>query len=225
MTTPTTNYGWLKPNPTEPADIRVINTLLDAMDTSIKSVENTLQSNIYKAAQYRVKRKFTYSDDGFTAYPVSAPDTQDLWEEFWVTDKYNAGEWTFPASGLLRFTAAGIYKITFNYTIPTYGSTTTSGTVSIGLHNTGTTNQVRRTKTYIRSNTCDNVTNFQRTTCQGAFYVWAGAGSDQCALNTDYDFRVQTMSSAGAVNMIVSVTDLLPFRPQLTIECVRKLAS
>lgn len=220
MTTPTTNYGWLKPNPTEPADIRVINTLLDDMDTDIKAVETALGSNIYTMAQYRIKRQFTY--DGASSGGAVTSSLDDLWEEEWRVDG-NTGNWVFPGSGKLQFTEAGIYRLSYQWTIPTLAQAVTSGTVSVGLKVLSSGDQVPRTKSYIRSNTTDNVTQFPRTTVQGNFYVWAGPGSDQCLLNTEYYFVVQTISTAGDVDMIISPNDLLPFRSQFTIECVRPL--
>lgn len=222
MTTPTTNFGWLKPNPTEPADIRVINTLLDAMDADIKAVENSLTSKIYRLGQYRLKRKISMGGSG-TAFNLTS-SLNDLWEEEWLSAG-NTGNWTFPGSGKLQFTAPGIYKINYLFTVATYQSSTTSGTVSIGLYTTSGGAQVRRAKTYHRSNTCDNVNNFPRTTCQGSVYVWAGSGSDQCLLNTEYNFAVQHTTTAGSINMLFTPSDLVPFKSMLSIECVRKLTS
>lgn len=220
MTTPTTNYGWLKPDPTEPANITVIDTLLDDMDADIKAVETALGSKIYTMAQYRIKRKFTY--DGAAAGAGVTSSLNDLWEEEWRVDG-NTGNWVFPGSGKLQFTEAGIYKFGYQWTIPTLSQSVTSGTVSVGLHVVSSSNIVPRTKTYIRSNTTTNVTEFPRTTCQGNYYIWAGPGSDQCLLNTEYYFSVQTTSTSGDVDMIITPNDLLPFRSQLTIECVRPL--
>ena len=218
MTTPTTNYGWLKPDADEAADINVLNTLFDAMDTDIKAVRDSLDSRIYSLGQYSVKRTFTYG--GGTSPNTLVSSVADLWQEDWFSTG-NVGAWSFAGTGLLQFTEAGIYKVCYQFTLPSYGSGTTNGTVSLGMHDYGSGDLLPRTKTYHRSNTCDNVTNFQRTTCQGAFYVWAGLGSDQCQLDTEYNFSFQNYSTAGVINMISSPTDLLPFRPQLTIECVR----
>lgn len=218
MTTLSANFNWVKPDPTEPADIRVINTLLDDMDTDIELIQNNLTSKIYKAAAYRIKRKWTYIGDGVSW----ALNEADLWEELWATEKYNAGEWTFSDAGILIFTSPGIYKITYQYTLPTYALTTTSGTVSIGLNDVTLGDQVARTKTYVKSVTSDG---FGRTTMQAACYVWAGTGTDQCTVGTDYYFTVQNTSTAGAVNMIATPNDLLPWRSMFTLECVRKLAA
>jgi hypothetical protein len=222
MTTPTTNYGWLKPNPTEPADIRVINTLMDDMDADIKAVSDTLTSKTYRMAQYRIKRKVTMTGDGTVWMATSS--LNDLWEEEWVSAG-NTGSWDMQGTGKLSFSSPGIYKICYLFTASTYVSSTTSGTLSIGLYKSSDSSQVRRAKVYHRSNTCDNVNIFPRTTMHGAVYIWAGAGSDQCALSTDYQFGLQNRTTAGSIAMLFTPNDLLPFRSQLTIECVRKLAS
>lgn len=222
MTTPTTNYGWLKPNPTEPADIRVINTLLDDMDADIKAVENSLTSKIYRLGQYRIKRKISMTGDG-SVYMLTS-SLNDLWEEEWVSAG-NTGSWDMQGTGKLSFSSPGIYRINYAFTASTYGTSTSSGTLSIGLYKSSDASLVRRAKVYHRSNTCDNVTNFFRTTAIGSVYVWAGSGSDQCALSTDYQFGVQHTTTAGSVNMEFTPNDLVPFRSQLTIECVRKLTS
>lgn len=222
MTTPTTNYGWLKPNPTEPADIRVINTLLDDMDADIKAVENSLTSKIYRLGQYRLKRKINMGGSGSVSMVTSS--LNDLWEEEWLSAG-NTGSWDMQGTGKLSFSSPGIYKINYAFTASTYQLSTTSGTFSIGLYKSSDSSQVRRAKIYHRSNTCDNVTNFPRTTATGSVYVWAGSGSDQCALSTDYQFGVQHTTTAGSINMLFTPNDLVPFRSQLTIECVRKLTS
>ena len=83
MTTPTTNYGWLKPTATEFADIRVVNTLLDDMDADMKTVETALNSKIYRLGQYRIKRKITMNGSG-SVYMLTS-SLNDLWEEEWLS--------------------------------------------------------------------------------------------------------------------------------------------
>jgi hypothetical protein len=222
MTTPTTNYGWLKPQATEKANITVVNTMMDDVDADMKSVETTNSTKIYPMGQYRIKRKTTLNGDGNVDLLTST--LPDLWEEEWFAEG-NAGAWTFEETGNLRFTSAGIYRITYNATFSTYHSGTTSGTLSLGLYTNPAGAHVVRTKTYFRSNTTDNVTIFPRTTATGSFYIWAGSGSDQCALNTDYALGAQHTTTAGVVNMIFSPNDLGVFRTQFTLECVRKLTS
>lgn len=224
MTTPTTNYGWLKPTASEKANISVINTLMDDMDADIKSVSDTLQSKIYKMAQYRLKRTITLIGGGTVTY-IRHTDVP-YWETEWDSGG-NTGGWVFGAEGdgLLKFTSPGVYRINYQFTILSYQASTSSGYCSIGLYDDATTNQVTRAKTYVRMNTCDNVNNFQRSTLQASVYIWAGSGTDQCALNTYYKFGVQQHTTAGTIQLIFDPADLDPFRSQLTIECVRKLAS
>lgn len=222
MTTPTTNYGWLKPQATEKANISVINTMMDDIDADMKTVETTNSTKIYPMGQYRIKRKITLT--GAADVNLLTSTLPDLWEEEWFAEG-NAGGWTFEETGNLRFTAAGIYRFVYLFTIPTDTSSTTSGTVSLGLYTNPAVGYVNRSKTYIRANTTDNVTIFPRTTLSGTFYIWAGSGSDQCALNTDYAFGAQQATTVGTVNHIFSPNDLGVFRSQLTIECVRTLVS
>lgn len=217
MTTPTTNYGWLKPDPAEAADIRVINTLLDDMDADIKAVQDALQSKIYTIGQYRIKRKISVTGSGALYYLNSL--TPDLWEEEWLATG-NTGSWTFPETGVLTFTSAGIYKINYSFTSATFQSSTTSGYLSMGLYlNTGGS-LVARTEVFIASNTCDNVTIFPRTTVVGSVYV---STSSNISVGTEYKFGLKHTTSSGSINMLFNPIDIDPFRSQVTIECVRPL--
>lgn len=219
MTTPTTNYGWIKPDPTEPADIRVINTLMDAMDTSIKSVRDTLGSKVYRTAQYRIIRKITISGGAVVSKLTSTVTTNALWEREWY-DAGNIGGWDFQPWGDLSFSSYGIYKISYQLSITGYTSGTTSGTVSVGLYKKSDDSLARRTKTYHRMNTMDG---FARNTIQGSFYLDVSPTTDQVLVSTDYYIGVQQHTTAGTINIIFNPTDLEPFRSQFTLECVRDL--
>lgn len=219
MTTPTTNYGWLKPDPSEAADIRVINTLLDDMDADIKAVQDSLSSNIYPLGQYRLMKKEGLAGGGTVSLITSTEP--DLWSEDWYVPG-NTGAWTFPSTGKFQFTAAGIYRVHYSFTIPTITQAVTSGYSSIGIYDLSS-NQVKRAKVYTRSNTTDNVTNFTRTTLLGSVYVWAASGSDQCLLNTEYAIGIQQHTTSGTIQMNFTPNDILPFTAQVTLECVRGL--
>lgn len=222
MTTPTTNFGWLKPTAVEKANITVVNTLMDDADTDMKTVETTNATKIYPMGEYRIMREISVTGGGdiYRLVDINNP----MWENTWYASG-NVGGWTFPGSGYLTFTTPGIYRVIYNFTLSTYGSSTTSGYASIGIYKRSDNSYVPRSKTYIRSNTTDYINNFQRTTLTGTFYIWSGTGTDQCLLNTDYYFGLQQHTTAGTIQMIFNPGDLGVFRSQLTIECVRTLAS
>src|SRR5688500_2602977 len=107
MTTPTTNFAWLKPDATEFADVDVLNTALDDMDVDIKAVSDANTGKIKPILKKRAVRGWNASHSMTLWTGTHLPDR---WEDAWSVEG-NVGGFTMDGAGEIKFTAAGVYRL------------------------------------------------------------------------------------------------------------------
>ncbi len=122
MTTPTTNYGILKPDATERADIRVINNAFIGFENAIQNVIDTelvvvpFMGCWDITSVYEVLTTDASSTD-FTNGDINI-STDGVWREKWRRPNATFGDVGFtPPNGEWIFNESGIYRITYHFNV------------------------------------------------------------------------------------------------------------
>lgn len=215
MTTPTTNFGWVKSDPGEKASIVALNSVMDDMDADIKTVSDAKSAKIYSMGQWQLDRRFALLASGSLNLLSDALPDSPIWEERWKQID-NTGNFTVDPYGAIRFTQAGIYRVGFNATIYAYGTATTSGYVYSGLYTSTptvvpTTGRTQRLNTRGENPWC---------TITGNYFLSTAVN---ISTGVDYFWALAQHTSGGAVGVSWDPDDQYPFDVRFSIECIRSL--
>jgi hypothetical protein len=215
MTTPTTNFGWLKAQPTEKAKITGLNTAMDDMDADIKTVSDAKSAKIYSVGQYRVIRQLALAASGVVTLVKDVAPFSPVLEEVYSA-MGNTGNWTVDPMGAIQLTQAGIYRLTLTASIYAYGATTTSGYVYSGLQ-TVTPTEVAKTGKMQRLNTQSN-----NNWCTSTNTMFLSTAVN-VATSTNYYIGLAQHTTGGAIGVSFDPEDSYPYDIRFTLECLRSL--
>lgn len=226
MTTPTTNFGWAKPDPTEYATVGSYNTPLESMDASIKTKSNTVVPIIKAMGKWGII-KSVYTVIGGSATPkllndTSAAPIEPFWKELWLAEGSNAGSFTFTTSGFLTFGAAGIYRLSYNIG-QQVNSSIYEGWQTCGLYRYSDNLLVPRT---LQSEQMLSNTSTYYQTLSKSTYIRVTTGGDAVVSDgtdaTKYCLGIRQAASSNTSN-ITRRTSLDPYFSSFTLEYVRAL--
>lgn len=218
MTTPTTNYGWPKPLPTEYASIVAMNTLTDAMDASFKTVHDGMGAVIKPMLQMKLNASYSPGNLAVT-YLASANGWEEIFNVPGTIPSANASPVIlFPTTGIFTINAPGIYRFTYTINVGTYTSAA-EGFWTIGIFD-GNSIIVPRTKHTERMQTYT----FGQGLHHSVLLKADTSGSPDIAVGTQ-NYRLGIMHDVPTPNVFISCkpTDLDPFFTVATVEYVRGL--
>lgn len=216
MTTPTTNYGWPKPDDTEYAAITGVNALTDAMDASIKSVADGMGAVIKPIVQMKLNGSVSPSGGS-----VRYLNGTDFWEEVFYVKGNVPGTAAdnqpidFATDGYIVFSAEGLYRLTYTINVGTY--TSGNGLWTAGLYDI---NSILVPRTSI----CDRMQTY--TFGQGLHLSTLlkadNTGTADLTINANR-YKLGLFHPIPAVSISCKPYDLDPYFSAATIEYVRGL--
>lgn len=228
MTTPTTNFGWLKPDPEEPVSLSVYNQWLDDFDADMKSKETERAVEIPFMAEYRLVTGSGYlaGQDQFasstSAHNISSRPL--VWEKVWEPFYYNSGGFdnttlTFGVpsnSSRLEFTATGIYRFTYYFSF--FNTTGVSGYLQMHVRNASLGADLPETLCGVRSQSYVGTTVLSHTSY---LKVTASAGTVNVGDLLEFWLKTEASDSAAATLRINDADEWV--RPRVQVEWVRPL--
>lgn len=220
MTTPTTNYSWPKPQPTEYASITGINALTDAMDTSIKSVADGMGAVIKPIVQMKLNGTVTPGNLSTTSLIGT-----NFWEEVFSVDGTVSGGSSptgqpivFTTTGWITVYTPGIYRLTYTINVGTAPSAV-EGWWMTSLYDANgiivpRTRQVERMQTYT----------FGQGLHHSVLLKADTTGSPDLAAGTmSYKLAIRHDVNAASTFISCKPSDLDPYFSCATVEYVRGL--
>lgn len=227
MPTPTTNLGWLKPNPTEKVDINVINTIYDEFDADARTYYLSKLPIVPTMGKFKFSG-LEYSCNNTTTLLNATNTSSYRWDQLWKVESNldlnsarAGGEFTF-TNGNIRFGKTGIYRIKYNILIAATGTTAAGfeGWAKAGLYRRSTVALVPGSELTERR-VFTTAGYFQHLHNSFLAYV---DNATNLLLSTDYSFGISCSSSAGASSNITTVlASATPYETTCTIEFVRSL--